>query len=90
MHNHLGTHFTRGEVVDTARAVRHVRQQEGERARKALDNVRNSRAVHHEALGHLERNGAHTLAPHVVNRLWDLEVVVGREGWGQHSASTGR
>lgn len=81
MHDHLGTHLARGEVVNAACAVRHIGKEERQSASEALDNVGDSGAVHHQALGHLQRNGVDALAPDVVDRLGDLEVVVGRQGW---------
>jgi hypothetical protein len=95
VHDHLGAHLARGKVVDTACAVRHVGEEQRLGTSKPvcqlppqaadtpphapLDNVGNRTPVHHEPLGHLQRDSLDALLAHVVNSLGNLKVVVGRQ-----------
>lgn len=98
MHNHLGAHLFRREIIDTARAIRHIRQQQrchihsfvfaalyalGSRVRIVFEDISNDGSVDHEAFGHLEGYRADPVAPELMDGFVDLEAVIGGQAWNR-------
>ena len=80
MHQQVAAQGSRRQVVDAAGAVRDVAHHDGFGARaEALDDVAQRRGEHEQALGHLQRHAPRPRAADPVDRLGDLERVVGRQ-----------
>jgi hypothetical protein len=77
VHHEVGAQRGRAKVVHAAGAVGHVAHYDALRAREARQDVRDDARKHEQALRKLQRHRLCASLPHLPNRLFDFEVVVG-------------